>query len=80
MCLALVEGYLHKPQNKKNRINLDSRSCKLLKVFAPFCAEIKVPRSIAMEDSLSFRLDPFNLGAPMLWFLGDLQYEGCDAK
>ena len=28
----------------------------------------KVPRSIAMEDSLSFRLDPFNLGAPSLWF------------
>jgi len=68
MCLALVEGYLHKSQNKKNRISLDSRSCRLLKVFAPFCTEIEVPRNIAMEDSLSLRLDPFNLGAPLLWF------------
>ena len=68
MCLALVEGYLHKSQNKKNRISLDSRSCRLYKVFAPFCTEVEVPRTMAAEDSLSFRLDPFTLGAPLLWF------------
>ena len=68
MCLAFVEGYLHKSQNKKNRISLDSRSCRLYKVFAPFCTEVEVPKTMAMEDSLSLRLDPFNLGAPLLWF------------
>ena len=36
MCLALVSGYLCKVQKKKERISLNSRSCKLLKIFAPF--------------------------------------------
>ena len=60
MCLALVEGYLHKAQNKKGRIILVSMSCKLHQSFVPFCAEISIPRSLAMEDSFAFRLDPFN--------------------
>ena len=68
MCIALVQGYLHKSQNKKGRISLDSRSCRLFKVFAPFCTTVEVPRTMAAEDSLSLRLDPFNLGAPLLWF------------
>ena len=36
MCLALVEGYLHKARSKKGRISLDSRSCRLYKLFVPF--------------------------------------------
>ena len=68
MCLALVEGYLHKAQNKKERISLNSRSCRLLKLFVPFCTEISIPKSLGMEDSLAFRLEPFNLGAPLQWY------------
>ena len=33
MCIGLVSGYLKHKQNKKGRMSLDSRSCKLLAIF-----------------------------------------------
>ena len=36
ICSAIVAGYLCKVEKKKERISLNPRSCKLLKIFAPF--------------------------------------------
>ena len=55
-CLGLVSGYMKKRQNQKNRVCLDSRSCKLLCIFAPFDTEITLPFELGAEDALAFRL------------------------
>ena len=68
MCLALVSGYLYKVQKKKERMSLNSRSCKLLKIFAPFDTKVELPMQLGVEDTLAFRLNQFNLGAPVQWF------------
>ena len=60
MCLGLVSGYLYKAQNKKDRISLDSRSCKLLKLFAPFDTEVELPMHMGSEDKLAFSLNQLN--------------------
>ena len=65
---ALVAGCLSKAQKKKERISLNPRSCKLLKIFAPFCTKIEVPSEMGVKDILAFRLNQFNLGAPLQWF------------
>ena len=65
ICLGLISGYMHKAQNSKGRISLDSRSCKLLKIFAPFDTVVQLPMQLAAEDKLAFRLNQFNLGAPI---------------
>ena len=41
--IGLVSVYLHKCENNKGRISLDSRSCRLLAFFAPFDTAIKLP-------------------------------------
>ena len=61
MCLGLISGYMYKAQNQKGRISLDSRSCKLLKLFAPFDTEVQLPMQLANEDELAFRLNQVNL-------------------
>ena len=55
ICLAIVSGYLCKVQKKKERISLNPRSCKLLKIFAPLCTKIEVPQEMGVEDILAFR-------------------------
>ena len=59
-CLGLVSGYLDKVQKKKERISLNSRSCKLLKLFAPFDTVVELPMQLGVEDTLAFRLNQFN--------------------
>ena len=66
--IGLVSGYLHKCENNKGRISLDSRSCKLLAFFAPFDTAIKLPFTLGEEDKLSMRINPFDLGAPIKWY------------
>ena len=39
-----------------------------MKIFAPFDTSVKVPFVLGAEDKLAFRLDPFNLGAPVKWY------------
>ena len=68
MCLGLVSGYLYKVQKKKDRISLNSRSCKLLKLFAPFDTVVELPMQLGVEDTLAFRSNQFNLGAAVQWF------------
>ena len=68
MCIGLVSGYLKHMQNKKGRMSLDSRSCKLLAIFAPWCTDISLPFELGAEDALAFRLPPATLGAPLRWF------------
>ena len=67
MCIGLVSRYLKHKQNKKGRMSLDSRSCKLLANFAPWCTEISLPFELGVEDALAFRLPPVSLGAPLRW-------------
>ena len=65
-CLGVVEGYLkHKHDDK---LCLDSRSCKLIAVFSPWCTDISLPFSLGAEDALAFRLPPHQSGAPLRWF------------
>ena len=47
---------------------MDSRSCKLLKLLAPFDTAVPMPMKLGAEDALAFRIDPFNLGAPVKWY------------
>ena len=54
MCLGLFAGYLKHKQNKKGRMSLDSRSCKLFAIFAPWCTEISLPFELGVEDALAF--------------------------
>ena len=55
-CIGIVEGYLkHKHEDK---VCLDSRSCKLIAVFSPWCTEIHLPFTLGAEDALAFRLPP----------------------
>ena len=68
MCLGFVSGYMYKVQKKKGRISLNSRSCKLLKLFAPFDTVVELPMQLGVEDTFAFRLNQFNLGAPVQWF------------
>ena len=49
-------------------MNLDSRSCKLLAIFAPWCTEISLPFELGVEDALAFRLPPVAFGAPLRWY------------
>ena len=49
-------------------MSLDYRSCKLLKIFAPFDTTVTVPFKLGAEDALAFRIDQFNLGAPVKWY------------
>ena len=67
MCIGLVSGYLKHMPNKKGRMSLDSRSCKLLAIFAPWCTGISLPSELGVEDALAFRLPPATLGAPLRW-------------
>ena len=59
-CLGLVSVYLHEVENSKGRISLDSRSCKLLKFFAPFDTSLRLPMVLGEEDKLSLRINPFD--------------------
>ena len=67
-CLGLVAGYLTQKQNQKGRMCLDSRSCKLLALFAPWCTEISLPFELGAEDALAFRIPPYHSGAPVRWY------------
>ena len=67
-CLGLISGYLCKKENDKGRMSLDSRSCKLLAIFAPFDTPVTVPFKLGAEDALAFRINQFNLGAPLKWY------------
>ena len=59
-CLGIVEGYLkHKHENK---VCLDSRSCRLIAVFSPWCTDIHLPFTLGAEDALAFRLPPLQSG------------------
>ena len=60
ICLGLVAGYLKPKQNKTGRMSLDSRSCKLLTIFAPWCTEVSLPFELGAEDALALRLPHFN--------------------
>ena len=59
---------MYKAQNNKGRISLDSRSCKLLKIFAPFDTVVQLPMQLAAEDKIGFRLIQSNLGVPIQWY------------
>ena len=67
-CLGLVSGFLHKCENNKGRISLDSRYCMILKLFSPFDTTISLPMVLGAEDKLVFRINQFNLGAPVKWY------------
>ena len=49
-------------------MSLDSRSCRLLAIFAPFDTEVSVPFKLGAEDTLAFRINHFNLGVPLKWY------------
>ena len=53
---------------KERKISLQPQSCRLLKIFAPFDTPVKLPYVLGAEDKLAFRLDPYNLGAPVKWY------------
>ena len=55
---------------------LDSRSCKLLAIFAPWCTDISLPFVVGAEDALAFRLPPHYSGAPRRWFRQLYNLEG----
>ena len=39
-----------------------------MKIFAPFDTTVELPFALGAEDKLAFRLDQFNLGAPVKWY------------
>ena len=47
---------------------MQPQSCRLLKMLAPFDTPVDVPFVLGAEDNLAFRLDQFNLGAPVKWY------------
>ena len=47
---------------------MDSRSCNLLTIVAPWRTEISLPFELGAEDALAFRLPPIQLGAPLRWY------------
>ena len=49
-------------------IRLKPQTCKSLKIFAPFDTTVELPFVLGAEDKLAFRLDQFNLGAPVKWY------------
>ena len=49
-------------------MRLDSRSCRLLAIFAPFDTAVQVPFKLGEEDKLAFRVNQFNLGVPLKWY------------
>ena len=65
-CLGIIEGYLHYKHDAK--MSLKARSTKLIAIFAPWDEEIHLPFELGVEDTLAFRLPPYQIGAPIRWF------------
>ena len=65
-CLGILEGYLHYKDDAK--MSLKPRSTKLIAIFAPWDEEIHLPFELGAEDTLAFRLPPYQIGAPIRWF------------